>query len=120
MHSDIGVSLVKLLVLSGHSRWVSAVCLDHYRALTSSMEGLRLWDFTGGWDSMLYPSGRWRAMSLLLSPPPPPLLLLIFLVVVVVVVVVVVAVVVVVVVVVVHDCGLCFDPMSAAGLSPCR
>ena len=40
-----GISLVRLAVLRGHSRWVSAVCMDNYRALTASLEGLRLWTF---------------------------------------------------------------------------
>jgi hypothetical protein len=35
-----------LATLNGHSRWITAVAIDHYRVMTASLEGLRLWSFS--------------------------------------------------------------------------
>ena len=40
-----------------HTRWISAVALSPYYCLTASLEGLRLWDFTGGWDHRVHTFG---------------------------------------------------------------
>ena len=42
---SIAVSFLCLAVLTGHSRWITSVTMDHYRVMSASLEGLRLWSF---------------------------------------------------------------------------
>jgi WD40 repeat protein len=45
-HLSARVTFECLATLNGHTRWITSVTLDHYRVMTASLEGLRLWSFS--------------------------------------------------------------------------
>lgn len=62
------VEFVPLATLRGHTRWITSVAIDHYRVLSASMEGLRLWSFAD--EDAPGTGGVYEMLPMWVLPPP--------------------------------------------------